>query len=171
MPIAMALTLSVLIYMGPVRGLDMSDGAFAACLALLAAALLTLTLSEMPAMPAIAEAFTEAESIYQRVLQPRLDRLVDTIGGQSGVHEYTQAPHQSVEVVSGARVAEDLPKQTRPLKVAAEFQRISFLLCKCMQSFPTQSVAMFRKLGVPAPTFESMPSSSDGEELAKDEAE
>lgn len=156
--LAAALTLSVLIYMGPMRGLEMTNGSFAACLLLLllALALISRNLPHLPHLLHLPEAFTEAEAIYQRVLQPRLDRLVDTVGGQSGTQEYTQAPHKSAVTVDGSRIPEDLPKETRPLQVATEFQRISFLLCKCMQAFPAQSLAMYRTLGVPPPEFEDL---------------
>jgi hypothetical protein len=141
---AAALTVSVAIYMGPVRGLDMSNGAFLACVTLLALALLLVLRGGGQRL----EAFVE-ETVYQTVLKPRLDRLVNTIGGGG-------SQSQIVAVVDGSRIPKDLPKETRPLKVATEFHRISFLLCQCMQSFPQESAAMFKRLGVKPPELEAL---------------
>lgn len=154
--VAAALTVSVAIYMGPVRGMDMSNGAFLACVALLALALLVLRGGGKRLEAFVEEAESSGREVYQTILKPRLDRLVNTIGGQSGSQEYSQTPTQSVALVDGTRITEDLPKETRPLQVATEFHRISFMLCQCMQSFPQESVAMFKRLGLKPPEFEAI---------------
>ena len=155
--VASALTVSVLVYVGPVRGMDMSDASFIVCAALLVLALIALHVDDIFGFRIDVEAFAqEAESMYNEVLKPRLDRLVNTVGGQTGAREYAESPSKSVVTVDGSQIAADLPGKSpkEHLKLAFEFKRISFLLCQCMQSFPLESQAMFKTLGVPPPTFE-----------------
>jgi hypothetical protein len=169
--VASALTVSVLIYVGPVRGMDMSDASFLVCAALLVLALIALhvkvDVDDIFGFRIDVEAFAqEAESMYNEVLKPRMDRLVNTVGGQTGSQEYAESPGKSVVTVDGSQIATDLPGKSpkEHLKLAFEFKRISFLLCQCMQSFPQESRAMFKALGVPPPTFEK---TEDEKELRK----
>ncbi len=152
----------VAVYVAGLRGLRVSLAEFAACAALLLAALALLlrpqllrgALERGGALVQVRERFDDMVAITQDLLSPRLDKLIAQLSGNSGATE----PQPRAVVINKAWFGASAADAGEPTAVQdadvgdaiLRYKRIGILLCHMSEAAPERFAAMLQAVGAPA---------------------